>query len=173
MISVNKMVAITPLHENPDYAPILAFWAYQEWYKDRSLAFDIVLKAYLDRTIDGHLPQTYVALADTLPVGMVTLKLDDLWSRKDLNPWLSSLYVVPEFRNRGVGWDLIGVVINKSAEIGYDCLYLFLGSRETARLESYYVTRGWQMFDHSMDNDGRSTKILRYKPAILTERFSP
>ena len=38
---------------------------------------------------------------------MVSLKENDLWSRKDLNPWMASLYVVPEYRGKGIGSSLV------------------------------------------------------------------
>jgi GNAT superfamily N-acetyltransferase len=151
---------IIPLHLCPEYAPILAYWAYREWYQDRSVGFDVVLKAYLGRVNDDSLPQCLVAVEDSFPVGMVTLKLDELWSRKDLNPWLSSLFVDPARRNRGIGAELVRAVLARSTELGYDGAYLFIGRRGAARLERYYARLGWAFVDNAVDNDGYDTKIL-------------
>lgn len=156
-------MTIIPLHQCPEYAPILAYWAYQEWYEDRSLGFDLVLKAYLERVKDDSLPQCFVAVEDSLPVGMVILKLDDLWSRKDLNPWLSSLLVVPRFRNRGIGQELVRAVMVRAGQLGFDRLYLFLGRKRRGRLERYYTKRGWEVIDNAEDNDGYNTKVLQYR----------
>jgi GNAT superfamily N-acetyltransferase len=160
------MVTIAPLYNNPHYAPILAYWAYNEWYKQRSYGFGLVMKAYLCRAQGDSLPQSFVALEDSLPVGMGTLKLDDLWSRKDLNPWLSSLYVVPEFRGRGIGNVIVSQIIERSRGLGFKSLYLFLGQRQPERLERYYIAGGWEVFASSKDNDGRDTKILRRSLAL-------
>jgi GNAT superfamily N-acetyltransferase len=151
---------IIPLHLCPEYAPILAYWAYHEWYEDRPVGFDVVLKAYLGRVNDDSLPQCLVAVEDSLPVGMATLKHDELWSRKDLNPWLSSLFVDSTRRNRGIGSELVRAILARSAEIGYDGAYLFIGREGAARLERYYAGLGWAFVDNAVDNDGYDTKIL-------------
>ena len=156
------MVTIASLHDNPQYAPILAYWTFHEWYKHRSLDFDTVLKVYNSRIQSDSLPQIFVALDDTLPVGMATLKLDDLRSRKEINPWLSTLYVVPECRGKGIGSALIFKISERARELGFEWLHLFLGQRDPARLERFYIKRGWEVIGNSMDNDGQSTKILRH-----------
>ena len=156
------ILAIAPLHHYPACASILACWAYQEWYKDRPLDFSVVLHAYRERARHASLPQSFVALADSQPVGMATLKLDDLRSCADINPWFSSLYVVPVFRNRGIGAALIQGLLARARELGYKDLHLFLGQRDPERLERYYCSRGWNIIGAPMDNDGLPTKVLRY-----------
>src|SRR5208283_3230103 len=151
----------SPLHNNPHYASILAYWAYNEWYKHRSYGFGLVMKVYLGRAQGDSLPQCFVALEDSLPVGMGTLKLDDLWLRKDLNPWLSSLYVVPEFRGKGIGNAIVSQISERSRGLGFESLYLFLGQRQPERLERFYTAGGWEVLAVSKDNDGLDTKILR------------
>ena len=96
------MALIKPLGECPDYAPVLAYWSYNLWYRSRPIGYDLIIKAYRQRAAGTGVPAAFVAIEEDMPVGMVSLKNDDLWSRKDLNPWLASLYVVPEFRRRGI-----------------------------------------------------------------------
>lgn len=158
----DKRVEIVPLHLRPEHAAVIASWAYEEWYRDRLLDYDMVRKAFLARTRDDSLPQSFVAVDGPVPVGMVTLKLDDLWSRKDLNPWLSSLYVVPGFRNRGIGHGLVRVVIGRAASLGFNSLYLFLGQSDPVRLERYYAGRGWVAVGSAEDNDGLETTVMRF-----------
>lgn len=153
---------ITPLHKVPEYAPLLAHWSYLEWYRNRSLDFTLVLRAYQERAHNKTIPLSFVAMEGSLPVGMVTLKKDDLWSRKDLNPWLASLYVLPEYRNGGAGQGLIGAVIARSRELGYSRLHLFLGQHDQEWLERYYLMGGWAFVENAIDNDGLETKILSY-----------
>ncbi len=154
------LLEITPLCEKSEFAPLLARWTYDEWYQDRSIEFEFILGAFRLRTRDESLPLSFICFYDAVPAGMVTLKLDDLWSRKDLNPWLSSLYVVPEYRNRGVGHKLIDAVIETARKRGCPRLYLFIGSRRREWLEQYYLRRGWEIVDMATDNDGLETKIL-------------
>src|SRR4030043_242010 len=154
------MMEIISLQIRPELAPIMAYWAYLEWYQERSMDFGLILKAFIERAKDDSLPQCFVAMEGSLPVGMVTLKLDDLWSRKELNPWLSSLFITPGNRNKGTGHALVRVVIARARDLGYPFLYLFLGQKDPERLEGYYRKRGWEVIGTDVDNDGLETKIL-------------
>lgn len=151
------------LHMVPELAPLLARWSYNEWYRRRSMEFDLILQAFLARTKDDSLPQSFAALVDGTPAGMVTLKLDDLWSRRELNPWLSSLYVVPEFRNRGTGHALVRAVLARAMALGFESVNLFLGQSGKDDLERYYAKRGWEVIGEAPDNDGLDTKIMRFR----------
>lgn len=157
-----KLIDIKPISLFPDYAPILAHWSYKQWYLKRSIDFVHVLNSYMDRAKDDYIPLSYLAINNTLPVGMVSLKENDLWSRKDLNPWLASLYVLPEFRNRGIGEMLISAVINKSRNTGLKKIFLFLDQTEINQLSQYYRKRGWKFYEKGIDNDGCETEIYYY-----------
>jgi GNAT superfamily N-acetyltransferase len=156
------MVKILPLSEKKSLFPISAFWAYINWYLSRGIPFDIILNEYKRRAEGKGPPFTFMAFADDIPAGMVTLKQSDLASRKDLFPWLSALYVIPEFRNQGVGNKLINRIIEESANAGYKNLHLFIDNRDLARLEKYYIKRGWQYLGSSPGPDNQSAKIFRY-----------
>jgi len=153
---------IKPLHLVPELYRVLALWAYDEWYRGRSLEFDLVLHAFFARTKDDSLPQSFVAIENSTPVGMVTLKMDDLWSRQDLNPWLSSLYVHPGYRGQGIGNELVQSVISRAHGIGFPGCYLFLSQTHKEGLKEYYTKRGWEVIGEAPDNDGFQTQILRY-----------
>lgn len=153
------MIKIYPLQDKKIFFPILAFWAYTNWYLARNIPFNIILNEYKRRAGDTDPPFSFVALIDDIPAGMVTLKHNDLAARKDLFPWLSTLYVPPEFRERGVGEELINKVIYESREMGYGSLYLFIDNRNFTRLEEYYTSRGWQYLDSAPDSDGGIAKI--------------
>ncbi|HOT46194.1 MAG TPA: GNAT family N-acetyltransferase [Spirochaetota bacterium] len=153
---------IIPLHMAPEYAPILAHWSFMEWYRTRSIDFTLVLRAYQERAHSEGIPLSFVAVDGSLPVGMVTLKLDDLWSRKDLNPWLASLFVLPQYRKSGAGHALVRAITARAKELGYERIYLFLGQHDREWLEGFYVSRGWAVVENAVDNDGLETKILAY-----------
>lgn len=158
------MAEIKLLKDHPDYAPILAFWSFQNWYRERTIPFDTIVKSYLQRTGDGSLPMAWVALDRGMPVGMASLKENDLWSRKDLNPWLASLYVLPEFRKRGIAGELIRSVVDKTGGLGYGRLHLFVSYSEGVDIERFYTDRGWSYLEDALDNDGKETKIFYIRP---------
>ena len=136
------MTEIRQLKDFPQYAPILAFWAFREWYGNRSIDFNLVMNAYQDRINNDKPPMTWIAIERTMPVGMVTLKTNDLWSRKDLNPWLASLFVLPEYRKRGTGKNLIDVAIKGASYLEHKILYLFIDANNKV-LYNYYTRMGW------------------------------
>lgn len=88
---MNEKIQIEPLTIYSDFAPILAYWAFTQWYLKRNISFAIKVKDYQARARSENIPCSFVALVDGLPVGMVSIKNNDLWHRKDLNPWLASL----------------------------------------------------------------------------------
>jgi len=153
------MIKIYPLSERKIFFPILAYWAYTNWYLTKKIPFNIILNEYKRRAGDTDPPLSFVALIDDIPGGMVTLKKKDLAAREDLSPWLSTLYVPPEFRRKGVGDELIGRIIAESREMGYKKLYLFIDNRNFAYLEKYYTSRGWQYLSSAPDADGDIAKI--------------
>ena len=153
---------IMPLSMVPQHCPLLARWAHDEWYRDRAIDYDTVLGVYRARAMDDSLPWMAVALEGVVPAGMVTLKEDDLWSRRDLNPWLSGLFVAPSFRRRGIGHALSMRVIDRVIEFGYEELYLFLARANRAGLERYYSARGWEACGRAVDNDGFDTVVMRF-----------
>jgi GNAT superfamily N-acetyltransferase len=153
---------IVPLSMVPELCPVLAEWAYNQWYRDRAIAYETLVSAYRARALDDILPWMIVALVEGSPAGMATLKEDDLRSRSDLNPWLSGLYVPPSLRERGIGHALVRRVIGRAGELGYARLFLFTGGSDPGRLERYYGARGWEFGGRAVDNDGYDTVIMRY-----------
>jgi len=57
-------------------------------------------------------------------IGRVSLFSNDLKERNDLTPWLGSLYVSTDYRNRGIAKQLMDKVIKTSRILGYEILYL-------------------------------------------------
>lgn len=156
------MARILRLEDCPDYAPVLAYWSYNLWYRERDITYDTIIKAYRMRTGETTLPLAWAAIDDDMPVGMASLKMDDLWARKDINPWLASLFVIPEFRNRGIAEQLVSAVLEGAKYAGFPRVYLFTGPSEEIDLAAYYSSRGWQYLEDEIDNDGHPTKIFYY-----------
>ena len=74
---------------------------------------------------DGSLPATLVLRSKGQLVGVVSLIHGDCEARTDLDPWLASLYVVPEFRGQGHAHRLIDAAIEHAAAAGEQVLYVF------------------------------------------------
>ncbi len=155
------MITIQTLASRPEFIPHLADWAYRQWYGNRSTDFRLVVEGFRRRA-QASIPLSWVALDDTTPVGMVSLTKIELRSRTDLSPWLSSLYVIPGERGKGIAGLLINTVVTHCSSLGLSDVYLFTGENNEIDLFSYYTARGWHFLCDSVDNDNRPTKILHY-----------
>jgi GNAT superfamily N-acetyltransferase len=158
----DAFLEIVPLAGRPDLVPILAWWSFMEWYRARNIGFDTLLASYRERAARDDGTGFLVACSGSVPVGMVSLKMNDLWSRPDLNPWLASLYVCPEYRCRNIGTGLIDKLFETARGRGFGRVYIYLARNNREKLEAFYRKRGWLFHDEAVDNDGLSTLILSY-----------
>ena len=157
------MLKIFPLYEKKSLYPILAYWSYLHWFIDRDLSFNLIMHEYKKRAESDEVPCSFAATWDEFPVGMASLRKTDLLSREDLSPWLSALYVLPEYRKRGIGYELVKAVLDSSRMKGYKRIFLFLDNRDIIELEKYYSSKGWIYLDDDTDCYGNKTKILFYE----------
>ena len=83
------------------------------------------------------------------------------WPRiLDLSPWLSSLYVVPEQRGRGVGGSLVRHCEGAAWRLGVDPLYAYA----TTTVASLYVGLGWRQVVTERYRDEEVTVLARDAP---------
>jgi GNAT superfamily N-acetyltransferase len=154
---------IVSLSQCPQYSPILAHWAYFQWYNDRTISFKVVDADYRRRSETGSLPVSWVAFDADTPVGMISLKTHDLSSHTHLSPWLSALYVLPLFRRRGIANMLISTVIENAKTLGFSRLYLFADHKNLAYLSRFYEARGWHFEEKAVDGDGNETAVYSFQ----------
>ncbi len=118
--------------------------------------FNDVLE-YIKKTNDNKLPITYVAIEKNECIGTVSIFINDLTTRPDLSPWLASLVVRHDHRNKGVGEKLISHVLKEAKSLGYKKLYL-----KTENKGSYYGKRGWKYIGKGMDKYGQETHLYEH-----------
>ena len=135
------MAQIVHLADVPQYLPIVAYWNYREWHAGKR-PFDEIIHRYQQRLNYTEVPVTLVAVEDTMPVGSVSIKMDDLMERTDLNPWLASLYVVADYRGKGIGYKLLQAVQDTARVVGITRLYLY-----THTANALYERDGWSAMD--------------------------
>jgi GNAT superfamily N-acetyltransferase len=140
---------IEQLSERPDLLPTIAVWIYSEWWTEVEGAtvgtLTDLLRAHL--TAD-QIPVTLVASLECSPVGTATLLAHDVETEEwpDLSPWLAAVYVMPQYRRRGIGAALINAIVEKAASLGVGVLYL-----STVGREEFYAGLGWQVIHRSED----------------------
>jgi predicted N-acetyltransferase YhbS len=136
-------------------APVLAAWHHAEWadlLPGWSLAqAEAELRSHAERRA---VPTTLVALEDRQPVGCASLLVSDLDGWEHLSPWVASVYVVPEWRGRGVGRLLVARAVEEARAMGIERVYLF-----TPGQQGYYERMGWSPLFQTA-HEGREVVIM-------------
>jgi GNAT superfamily N-acetyltransferase len=151
------MLQLAMLADHPSAVPLVAKWLIDEWGYERlggsveALSLEIVSK--LD---PRALPIHVLALLDGFPAGVAILKpheMKDIFPQR--TPWVGSLVVAPEHRNRGIGAALVGSIEELALRRGFTQLYL-----QTERKGGGLYTRlGWQTCDE-LQHHGRYAHVM-------------
>ena len=145
---------IVNLKEVPHHLDTLARWHQEEWgylKPDKTLADRIErMKSHL---LPEFIPTTFVATNHEL-LGSSAIIEHDMDTRKELTPWLAGVYVVPEFRRRGIGSALVLHIMEQAKENKIGRLYLF-----TPNMDAFYARLGWKTFE--------KTSYLGYAVTIM------
>ena len=147
--SQNQPISARYLAHHPELADELARWAWTEWrvfFDARGRTCDDARRSYGERAQIGALPLALVAFAGGKLVGTVSLMVHDLPTRPELTPWLASLFVVPDFRRRGVASLLIERAVVEAARLKLPTLYLWTSSAEA---EALYRKVGWRSVERT------------------------
>ncbi len=137
------MLTISFLADTPQHLPTVASWIFDEW--DHLIPgftlekLEAKLKGYLNK---DTVPLALVALSDGLPVGTASIQPEDMSTRPDLSPWLAAVYVAPDYRNKGIGAQLVKGIENAARSLGIRKLYLF-----TPDQEKFYARLGWSLME--------------------------
>ncbi len=140
--------------------PEMTKWFWNEWrrlYKNKTIAD--VEKSIRERLNEDKIPCALVAVENNKIIGTGSIKIYDMETRKDLSPWLAGLYVIPEFRNKGVGSKLVKAVEMKAKEFGFKKLYLY-----TPKSEHFYDQLGWALIERVNYNDNQVSLMEKSFP---------
>lgn len=130
---------IAYLDKHVDAIPTLAAWHHQAWSAvTPHLSVADRIAGFQARARRGSVPTGFVALADSVVVGMACLVAFDVDSHRHLTPWLASVLVGPAHRGKGIGSALSRRTTEEAAALGAPRLYLF-----TFDKQSFYARLGW------------------------------
>ena len=126
------------------------------FFDERGLGLDDALSSYRERAQVDALPLALVAFAEGKLVGTVSLKVQDLDTRPEITPWLASLFVVPEWRGRGVASLLIRRVVAEARRLKLPTLFLW-----TSAAEALYLKLGWRTVERT-EYCGKRIVIMQF-----------
>lgn len=96
-------------------------------------------RSHLNRT---RLPMAWVAHDRGIVLGTAALRIADLPGHESLTPWVSGIFVLPEYQRRGIGTALCRHVETCALQMGHHQLYLF-----TLDQHALYERLGWRCLD--------------------------
>jgi predicted N-acetyltransferase YhbS len=149
-------IRIEYLADHPTAAPVLAAWHHHEW-ADLLPGWSLEESLAELRTHTGRrqVPTTFVAVVEGRVVGSASLLTADLDGWERLSPWLASVYVLPEWRGRGIGRRLATRAVQEARALGIAAVYLW-----TAGQREYYARLGWEFFEWAQCH-GRQVAVMR------------
>ncbi len=122
---MNETVDIRYLSDCPEVIPILASWVFDQWGQRYEIESPgVQVKLFANRTNQDKIPLAFVAFSGSQPVGTASLKIQEMTTHPHLGYWLGEVFVVEEFRGRGIGTELILRATDKAHELGVETLYL-------------------------------------------------
>jgi predicted N-acetyltransferase YhbS len=89
-----------------------------------------------------------MASCDGVSAGTCLLTPKELEPCHPVSPWLAGLYVVPEFRRRGIGGILVRATEEQARQRGHRQIYLYSDDAT-----SYYEGLGWQVVEQTTWKD--------------------
>ena len=120
----------------------LTGWMFHWWGQQEGYPWEAVQQYIRNSCQAERLPRTYGLYAAGQLAGMYQIRLDDLFVRPDLYPWLANVYLPPEVRGRGYGRNLLESVADTVRQLhGFDALYLYTTH------QGLYEKFGWELVE--------------------------
>ena len=131
------------LSDHMKFVPELAELHFNEWHH---LSPDSTLEERAAKLREmaqsDEMPSMVVAVESGTLVGSAALVYEDMKTRKDLSPWLASVFVKPQFRKSGIATRLVNHIEAEAKRHGIDKLFLY-----TEHARDLYLKLGWHDLD--------------------------
>ncbi|MEG3080989.1 GNAT family N-acetyltransferase [Halomonas sp. 5021] len=148
-------IALQRLSADDPNAEIVAGWTFATWgHLHPGLTPEQAIERLKAECGQAGVPSIFVAMQGETPVGTASLIADDMSIRRELAPWLASVFVVPEWRGRGIASALVRRVEAEAVENGIEHFYLY-----TPDQQSLYRHLGWQDVE-SLEYRGETVTVM-------------
>jgi len=133
---------IANLAECLDLIATVAQWHWGHGFPDRTLSTTV--EWVRARANLASIPLTFVAVANDVPLGAVTVDNQDRDAHVGLSPWLVGVSTHPDRPRKGVCSALVQHAVTAAAELGVTHLYLDTDTNGAAW--SLYERPGWETY---------------------------
>lgn len=132
---------IINLASAPQHVRTIASWHHAQWgYLNPGNTVETRIEK-MQRYLNGNvMPSMYICVDGDRVAGTAALVENDMDSHPELSPWLASVYVNPDYRNRGLGAMLVKQIVSTAKAAGFPILYLFTPDRA-----KFYQSLGWEV----------------------------
>jgi predicted N-acetyltransferase YhbS len=156
-VKASLSVTISYLADHRGFIPTIAKWQHDQFgYLNPAGTLEQRVERLREALSRDRLPIALVAIDhDMRLVGSASILATTL-THQHLTPWLSSVYVPPEQRGRGIASALSLRAGAEAARLGYEILYLF-----TPSSANLYSRLGWTTFDTASHNSVRLSIMSR------------
>jgi len=149
-------IEIKYLADHPELVPILSTWFHEEWGKNNpSLTVETIEHNVRERLNHDKLPLSMIAFANSEPIATASLKIREMDIYPQFEHWLGTVYVLPGYRNQGVGSQIVEAAVDKASLLGVKTLNLYTPDRE-----SFYQRLGWEVLE-KVEYHGRIVVVMR------------
>jgi GNAT superfamily N-acetyltransferase len=153
---VVESILIDDLGSHLDCIPEIARWQFDVWGRLTGAESYEQYIRMLEACANGSdIPAVLVALFDGILLGSASLVSCDMKIRPALTPWLAQLFVLPPYRQHGVGRSLVRALAARAKAIGYRRLYLFT----SGDLPQYYERLRW-ITDEQVEYIGKKRTVM-------------
>lgn len=150
---MTEEVTIVRLTAGSPHAATVAGWVQAEWgHLHPETPAEAYRREFYAQCGEGVVPSVFVAMHDESPLGTASLVADDMSIRRELTPWLASVFVLPEWRGRGIASRLVRRVEAEAQAHGIGQFHLY-----TPDQQALYRRLGW-----------REREALRYRGESVT-----
>ena len=151
-----ERIRIARLAGDSPHVPIVAQWVHETWgYLHPGRGLETAIAVLREECGAGGVPSVFAALQGDTPGGTASLGADDMSDRRDLTPWLASVFVPPAWRGRGIASRLVQRVEDEAQAHGVAHFYLY-----TPDQQPLYRRLGWRDIE-ARDYRGEAVTIMR------------
>lgn len=146
---------IANLKEHAEFIPTMAVWHHDQWgYLNPGGSVEKRIFSLEAELESDEIPKTFVAVSGEKLLGSASLIPHDMKTRMELTPWLASVFVDPELREKGIGSALVRHVVKEAGSLNYRTIYLYTPDRMV-----FYEGLGWTFIERA-DQKGHQVDIM-------------